>query len=120
MCDLLSTTDGPSTKETISQFIQDIKKTTSEIESISNSHKPPAVCLKPTPILNNLYLYLNWYYLWKENPKSLEKEEQRKKQWQGFLAQQEAKLLCVDNTIKEQEEELKKHYQQLQEQLKKL
>ena len=31
-----------------------------------------------------------------------------------------AKLLSVDNTIKEKEEELKKHYLQLQDQLKKL
>lgn len=97
LCDLLSTADGPSTKETINQFIQNIKKTTSEIESISNSKRPVV-----------------------EDPKLLEKEEQRKKKWQEFLIQQEAKLLSVDNTIKEKEEELKKHYQQLQDQLKKL
>lgn len=90
LSDLLSTTDGTSTKEKINQFIQDIKKTTAAIESINNPEKPKV-----------------------ENPELLQKEEQRKKRWQEFLEQQSEKLVSEDNIIKEKEAELRKHYKQL-------
>lgn len=46
------------------------------------------------------------------------KEEQRKKQWQDFLENNTVKLRSVDNYLKDQELELRKHYEQLEEKLK--
>lgn len=58
------------------------------------------------------------YSFIQENPQLLEKESQRQKRWRGLLDQNTADLAAIDNTIKEKELELRRHYDQLEEKLK--